>query len=99
VEKPASSLVSASSLARSVAWASPAAASASSSSTSALQTPVRAAMSPPLRTWTICEAIVVSCKVSISPGFCGLMKRTSPRSRSGLKPMIFTPRFAASCSW
>src|SRR4051794_10527295 len=36
--------------------------------------------------------------VSISVGFCGLMKVSSPFSRTGLNVMICTPRFAASCN-
>src|SRR5947209_12722019 len=36
---------------------------------------------------------------SISAGDCGLTNSTSPRSRSGLKVTIGTPRFDASWSW
>jgi hypothetical protein len=37
--------------------------------------------------------------LSISAGDCGLVNSTKPRSRSGLKVTIGTPRFDASWSW
>src|SRR3954470_22229616 len=41
----------------------------------------------------------VGAEISISVGDCGLVNSTSPRSRSGLKVTIGTPRFEASCNW
>jgi len=40
----------------------------------------------------------VEPSVSISTGSCGAVKRSSPRSRSGLIAMIGTPRLEASRS-
>ena len=40
----------------------------------------------------------VAFMVSISAGDCGLVKLSSPRSRSGLKVMMGAPRSLATCS-
>ena len=40
----------------------------------------------------------VELRVNISTGCCGDVNRSSPRSRSGLKTMIGTPRFETSRS-
>ena len=51
-------------------------------------------MSPPALTWWYCVAIGVDARVAISTGFCGSVNRSSPRSLSGLKTTISTPRLA-----
>lgn len=60
-----------------------------------LTIPINAAMSPPGSTWSYMCASSVAWPVSISRGFCGLMKRTNPCSRTGLNTMILHPRFTA----
>ena len=71
----------------------------SSASISHLHSPISAAMSPPAFTWWYCSLIRVSAPVPISSGLCGLVKRSQPRSRRGLKVTILTPRRTASCNW
>ena len=75
----------------------PASFAAASRAKIALHNPISAALSPPTLIWWYCELIGVDLPESISTGLCGLVKRSKPRSRSGLKTIIGTPRWAHSC--
>jgi hypothetical protein len=57
----------------------------------------RPATLPLALTWWYCELIGVEAPVSISAGRCGFKNSISPRSFSGLKVTIGTPRCLASC--
>ena len=65
------------------------------SRSTALHSPVSAARSPPALTWWYCVFIAVSAGVSICTGDCGLAKRTSPGSFSGLNTRIGHAALAA----
>ena len=57
--------------------------------------PIMAAMSPPALTWWYCVLILRRIAGQhLASAICGLAKRSSPRSRSGLKVTIGTPRRA-----
>ena len=80
--------------------AAPRTIASSSASTTTLQSPVKAPMSPPGRTCRYWVLITVLPGVSMSTGDWGLSKATRPLSFKGLNVTIGTPRLRASCrSW
>jgi hypothetical protein len=71
---------------------------ASSISISDLHSPISAAESPPGLSWWYCVLMRVSAPPSICFGDCGFREAHQPRSRSGLKVTIGTPRSRAALS-